>query len=272
MFVIVLSFVLIGVLVGVLAGMFGFGGGLIIVPAIVTFISIHESLFVSNSMHIAVATSLFVMFFTSIKTTYAHYKANNIIWSIALKLKMGLIIGTILGATMASYLSSSLLESLFIIFLIYTVIKLVLKMLNSAKSTADEYYTNVDKPLPILLYIYGIFTGFVSVVLGIGGSIIIVPFLRSRNYRLTTAAAIASSIVPFLALFGAISYIVAGYGLSNLPYYCLGFVYLPVAISLIVGSFMGVSMGVNLSGRVSQKIQNRAYLVIMITILIVMIL
>lgn len=109
-------------------------------------------------------------------------------------------------------------------------------MLNSAKSEADEYCNNIDKPLPILLYIYGLFTGFVSVVLGIGGSIIIILFLRGCNYRLTTAAAIASSIVPFLALFGAISYIIAGYGLSNLPDYCLGFVYLPVAISLIIGS------------------------------------
>ncbi|OAM11782.1 hypothetical protein APD56_01020 [Francisella orientalis] len=104
MFVIVLSFVLIGILVGVLAGVFGFGGGLIVVPAIVIFISIYEPLFVSNSMHIAVTTSLFVMFFTSIKTTYAHYKANNIIWSIALKLKMGLIVGTVLGAAIACYL------------------------------------------------------------------------------------------------------------------------------------------------------------------------
>ncbi|MGX9894042.1 hypothetical protein [Francisella orientalis] len=41
MFVIVLSFVLIGILVGVLAGVFGFGGGLIVVPAIVIFISIY---------------------------------------------------------------------------------------------------------------------------------------------------------------------------------------------------------------------------------------
>ena len=272
MIFVIFCFALIGLLVGVLAGLFGFGGGIIVVPAIATFISIYEPSFTSNSMHIAVATSLFVMFFTLLKTTYAHHKANNIIWGIALKLKLGLILGTILGAAIASYLSSSFLEGLFIIFLIYTVLKLILKMLSNSKSKVEESHNNEKQPSSKLLYAYGLFTGFVSVVLGIGGSIIVVPFLRGRNYRLTTAAAIAATIVPFLALFGAISYVVTGYGLSNLPNYCLGFIYLPVAISLIIGSFIGVSIGVKLSGKIPQKSQNWAYLVIMIIILIVMIL
>jgi uncharacterized membrane protein YfcA len=109
-------------------------------------------------------------------------------------------------------------------------------------------------------------------VLGIGGSIIIVPFLRGRNYKLATAAAISSSIIPFLALFGAISYILIGFSDSNLPSYCLGYVYLPVAISIIIGSFVGVSIGVKLSRIVPHKIQDWVYLACIIVILILMVL
>ncbi|API87099.1 sulfite exporter TauE/SafE family protein [Francisella uliginis] len=272
MIFVIFCFALIGLLVGILAGLFGFGGGIIVVPAISTFISIYEPAYASNSMHIAVATSLLVMLFTSMKTTYAHHKANNIIWSVALKLKLGLIIGTVLGAAIASYLSSILLEALFIIFLIYTVLKLILKMLNNSKPNSKEICGNENEPSSKLLYAYGLFTGFVSVILGIGGSIIVVPFLRGRNYRLTNAAAIAAAIVPFLALFGAISYVIVGFSDPNLPNYCLGYIYLPVAISIVVGSFVGVSIGVKLSGKIPQKAQNWAYLVIMIIILIVMIL
>lgn len=266
----ILGFLIIGIIVGVLAGLFGFGGGLIVVPAVSTFIAIYKPEAISNSMQIAVATSLFVMLFTSLKTTYAHHKANNIQWSISLKLKAGLIVGTIVGATIASYLSSNVLKILFVIFLIYTVIKLVTKMISNVRYRIDEE-GNINQPSSILLYAYGLFTGFISVVLGIGGSIIIVPFLRSRNYKLTKAAAISASIVPFLALFGAVSYIIVGYYALNLPAYSLGFVYLPVATSLIVGSFVGVSIGVKLSGKIPQKIQNRVYLILMFLILLIMV-
>lgn len=270
MIFIILTFLIVGILVGILAGMFGFGGGIVVVPVVETFISIYKPEFLASSMQIAVATSLFVMIFTSLKTTYAHHKANNIIWNISLKLKAGLIVGAILGAAIASYLSSSFLKGVFIVFLVYTIIKLVMKMLSNAKHKVSEE-ANINTPSSILLYIYGLFTGFVSVVLGIGGSIVIVPFLRARNYQLTKAAAISSSIVPFLALFGTISYIVAGVNATQLPNYCLGFVYLPVAVSLIVGSLVGVSVGVKLSGKISQKLQNKVYLALIFVILAIMI-
>lgn len=270
---IILSFLVVGVVVGILAGMFGFGGGVVVVPAIETFISIYRPEFLAASMQIAVATSLFVMIFTSLKTTYAHHKAKNIIWSISLKLKVGLIVGTIVGAAIASYLSSSVLKVIFIVFLLYTILKLVTKMFSNAKNNISDETQSINKPSSLLLYIYGLFTGFVSVVLGIGGSIIIVPFLRARNYRLTNAAAIAASIVPFLALFGTVSYMVAGlhYSLA-LPEFSIGFVYIPVAISLIFGSFIGVSIGVGLSGKIPQKLQNKIYLALMFVILAIMIL
>ncbi|ASG67868.1 UPF0721 transmembrane protein [Francisella halioticida] len=269
---VIFCFVIVGVLAGILSVLFGFGGGIILVPAVAMYISVYEPIFTSNSMHIAVATSLFVMLFTSLKTTYVHHKANNIIWNVALKLKLGLIIGTILGAAIASYLSSVLLKILFIIFLIYSIIKLILKMLSNLKSKVSESNRSENKPSSKLLYIYGLITGFVSVVLGIGGGIIIVPFLRERNYKLTSAAAISSVLIPFLALFGAISYIIVGYGDSNLPSYCLGYIYLPVAISNLIGSFIGVSIGVKLSRIVSNKIQDWVYLIVIVVILILMIL
>lgn len=95
MLTIYISFLLLGVLVGVLAGLFGFGGGLVIVPAVASFIVIYKPEFATNSMHIAVATSLFTMLFTSIKAAHSHHKAKNIVWGTALKLKIGLIFGTV---------------------------------------------------------------------------------------------------------------------------------------------------------------------------------
>ncbi len=270
MIFILLGFVLIGLLIGVLAGLFGFGGGVIVVPAVMTYITIYEPEFASDSMHIAIATSLFCMIFTSLTTSYAHHRAKNIIWNLVIKLKAGLIFGVIFGAIIASYFSSEVLKVLFVIFMLYTIIKWFSTLLSNSKSSVAAEDLPVNKPSSKVLYIYGFITGTVSVLLGIGGSIIIVPYLKHRNYKLTQAAAITTSITPVLALFGAISYIILGADSSSAPKYCLGYVYLPAAIGIIAGSILGASFGVKLSKSIPNKIQNTIYLFIMIAVLLVM--
>lgn len=272
MIFIVLGFIFVGLLIGVLAGLFGFGGGLIVVPAVMTFITIYEPAFASDSMHIAIATSLFCMIFTSLTTSYAHHRAKNILWNIVLKLKGGLIFGVIFGAVIASYFSSEVLKALFVIFMLYTITKWVSKLLSNSRSSVAVEDLPVNKPSSKLLYIYGFITGTVSVLLGIGGSIIIVPFFKHRNYKLAQATAIATSITPVLALFGAVSYILLGSDSSSVPDYCLGFVYLPAAIGIIIGSMIGAIFGVKLSRSIPNNIQNTIYLFIMVVVLLVMIL
>jgi len=73
-----ICFIITVVIVGILSGLFGLGGGLTIVPLMMTFMSIYEPAYSSNAMHVAIATSLFVMIFTSSITTYSHHKSNNI--------------------------------------------------------------------------------------------------------------------------------------------------------------------------------------------------
>lgn len=270
MLTIYFSFLLLGILVGVLAGLFGFGGGLVIVPAVAAFITAYKPEFANNSMHIAVATSLFTMFFTSIKTTYSHHKARNIVWDTALKLKVGLIFGTVFGSIIASYFSSKILKVLFIAFLVYTVFKLLRKLLEKPNESLSKISDVKQKVSTKVLSSFGFITGTISVLLGIGGSIIVVPFLRNRNYTLTQSAAIATTITPFIAVIGTISYIVLGYDDINVPQYSLGYVYLPAAISIVIGAFVGASIGVKLSGKIPQEIQNWVYFAFVCLIVIVM--
>lgn len=117
---------------------------------------------------------------------------------------------------------------------------------------------------------FGFITGTISVLLGIGSSIIVVPFLRDRNYTLTQSAAIATAITPFIALIGTISYMILGYSDMNVPQYSLGYVYLPAAISTVVGAFVGASIGVKLSGKIPQNIQNWVYFAFVCLIMVVM--
>jgi uncharacterized membrane protein YfcA len=267
MLLLALCFIITGLVVGVLSGLFGLGGGLTIVPMMIIFLSIYEPSYSTNFMHIAVATSLFVMIFTSLTTTYTHHKAKNIIWNLVFPIKFGVIVGTIIGAIFASYLSSDILKNLFLIFLIYTIIKWIIK------SFAKKIESNtlvVSQPLKLILLIYGFITGAIAVLLGIGASVMIVPFLKHKKFSMSQSAAIAAAVTPFIALFGAITYIITGFTDPNLPTNCFGYVYIPASIGLIVGAMAGAPIGTWLSSRVSANIQNWIYLGFLVIILIVM--
>ncbi|WP_269078075.1 sulfite exporter TauE/SafE family protein [Francisella philomiragia] len=139
-----ICFIITGVIVGILSGLFGLGGGLTIVPLMMTFMSIYEPAYSSNAMHVAIATSLFVMIFTSSITTYSHHKSNNIIWEVAIPLKFGVIIGAVLGAIFACFLPGNILKIFFIIFLIYTIVKWAIK--SFAKKSTNNNNANRLNP------------------------------------------------------------------------------------------------------------------------------
>ena len=72
-------FVLVGCIVGFLGGLFGVGGGILMVPVLIFS---YECAGIPSSIltHIAIGTSLFVVMFTSLSSTYQQAKQNNIHW------------------------------------------------------------------------------------------------------------------------------------------------------------------------------------------------
>lgn len=66
-----------GVFSGLIAGLLGVGGGLVIIPVvfyILNFYGFSKDII----MHVAIASSLGVIFITSLSSMYAHYKLKNI--------------------------------------------------------------------------------------------------------------------------------------------------------------------------------------------------
>ena len=73
---------LLGVFSGILAGLFGIGGGIIIIPV---FFAIFKNLVGVPEValaHTVLATSLGVIVFSSLASTYSHNKRKAVIWSV----------------------------------------------------------------------------------------------------------------------------------------------------------------------------------------------
>ncbi|GIP41094.1 UPF0721 transmembrane protein [Paenibacillus sp. J31TS4] len=88
---------LIGFFVGMISGLFGIGGGSLFVPAMV--------LLFGYPPHVATATSMFVIFLSSILGSVTHVALGEVDWFSAAALGPGALIGGWFGARIASRMS-----------------------------------------------------------------------------------------------------------------------------------------------------------------------
>ena len=103
--------VLIGMGAGMSSGLFGIGGGVLIVPALVYLLDF--------PLHRAVGTSLAVLLPPiGAAAVYAYYRAGHIDWQAALTLAATVFVGAWLGAMAANHLDENWLRNLFGVFLI----------------------------------------------------------------------------------------------------------------------------------------------------------
>lgn len=101
---------LIGLVGGIISGLFGVGGGVILVPAMMFFLGM--------GIHKAVGSSLVVIIPTAIMGAYKHHQLGNVDWRIVLALIPTAILGGYIGAWLTSQISAGNLKRTFGGFLI----------------------------------------------------------------------------------------------------------------------------------------------------------
>lgn len=237
-------FLMIGAFAGLLAGIFGVGGGSLIVPALIIVLN-HFNHGGEWINHIAVASSLATIIGTSLSSSWVQNKNHNIQWSILKKMVLGCMIGTMGGSYMTAYIPGVWLKWIFIVFLIYTGSKFILKSTNVAQNrNAVSFHDTI-------YIIIGGLIGVFAALVGVGGGVLVVPFLKKCGVDIRKAIGTSAAFTLPVALGGAIGYIIAGWNIEELPEYSLGFVYLPAVISIMITSIPMAKMGVQIAQRLS---------------------
>jgi uncharacterized membrane protein YfcA len=111
---------LIGLLGGVTSGLFGVGGGVIMVPAMLLALSPPI-----RDVKMAIGTSLAVIIPTAMWGTFRHNQLDNVHWVTAALLIPGALIGSDLGTKLTKIISAGDLKRVFGIFLVAVGIKLI---------------------------------------------------------------------------------------------------------------------------------------------------
>nr|WP_239586844.1 sulfite exporter TauE/SafE family protein [Shouchella xiaoxiensis] len=258
-------FSLIGILIGIFSSLFGFGGGLVVVPVLFAFLP--DTIPSNYLMHTAIGTSLAVMIINSLNSTYNHAKKGNVQWPIFKRLAGYIAIGSLIGGIVAIYLNSNFLRFAFIALLVYVLLSSLIKK-TFTMDVEDRVYQN---PTHKSATFVGIIIGFISTLLGVGGSTMTIPYLRNRGMRMLHAVALATPLGLPIAIVGTISFLVTGLAVETMPSSTVGFIYIPALIGFTIGGFIGVPIGRAFAQNLPDKLYSKIYLLLLLIVIMTMI-
>lgn len=153
----------IGLIAGLLSGLFGVGGGILIVPALIYLAKLDPK--------IASGTSLFAIVPVAIVGAASYALGGHIDLLLALILAAGSILGAPVGARLLKRISRTGLQLAFVAFLAVVVVSLFLVI------PSRDAVVSFDPAMGLGLAALGFVTGILSGLLGIGGGVVIVPML-----------------------------------------------------------------------------------------------
>ncbi len=107
----------IGLVSGIMSGLFGVGGGIVMVPAMMFFMKL--------DIKLAVGTSLAVIIPTALVGSAKHFQMGNVDWKVALSLAPMALVGSYGGAWLTQKIASADLKRAFGGFLILVGFRLV---------------------------------------------------------------------------------------------------------------------------------------------------
>ena len=234
-----LLYILTGAFAGTLAGLLGIGGGLVVVPILAT-IFVYIGMPNENIMQFAAGTSLAVMIITSSSSVRTHVKHGNNIWPIFKQLLPGIFVGTICGASIADILNSNTIKIIFGLMLILAAYRAFFGNTKPGGDNLPPVWVNI---------LVGFGIGTLSGLLGVGGGLLLAPYLFHCNINVRLAVATASACGLLVSIVGTVSYMITG--LNELhPYeWTTGFIYWP--------AFFGIAMASPIFARIGAKLSNK---------------
>jgi len=221
---------LIGLAAGFFGGLFGLGGGVIMVPLMVGILKIGQ--------HKAHGTSLVALIFTGIAGTITYAFKGSVDITASALLASTAIFTARAGARFAHVLPEWKLKRYFGAFMILVTLLLLLK----------PFLSSIDDPVSgltkiVILLLTGIFTGFLSGMMGVGGGTLMVP-------SMVLLAGIAQHTAQGSSLLAMIP---AG-GVGAYTHWRLGNINAGILTGLIPGILIGTYLGGSFAYILSESI------------------
>ncbi|GAA7041694.1 sulfite exporter TauE/SafE family protein [Helicobacter pylori] len=252
---------LVGLFTGITAGFFGIGGGEIVVPS---------AIFAHFSYSHAVGISLMQMLFSSVVGSIINYKKGLLDLKEGSFAAFGGLMGAVLGSFILKIIDDKILMAVFVVVVCYTFIKYAFSNnkkpehfeemhfdLHAHNKTPEKKrslpFVSMDRTHGVLM-LAGFVTGIFSIPLGMGGGILMVPFLGYfLKYDSKKIVPLGLFFVVFASLSGVIS-LYNGRVLDNIS--------VQAGVITGIGAFLGVGIGIKLIALANEKVHKILLLLI----------
>jgi uncharacterized membrane protein YfcA len=247
------ALLVLGAAVGFAAGLLGIGGGMLLVPFITILLTAKE--FPKDLIvHMAIATSLATIMFTSISSVRAHHLRGAVSWHIVKLLAPGILIGSWIGPWIGKQMNGSALSLFFALFVAFSATQ----MLINRKPVASR-----ELPHAAGMFGAGGVIGVLAGLVGAGGGFVSVPFMTWCNVKIHNAVATSAALGFPIALAGTLSNIYYGMSVPGLPAVSLGFIYLPALLVISLASVVTAPFGARTAHSMPVKTLKRIFAVVL---------
>ena len=240
------------IIAGILAGLLGVGGGIVLVPVmfwILTAIRFPAEL----SMHMAVATSIATIAFTSVSSARAHHRRGAVDPALLRRWGPGLVLGALAGGLAARFVSPDGLRAIFGVIALGVAVNMALPralvLRDSLPASAAAHGA------------MGATTGFLSALMGIGGGTLSVPILTAFSVATRRAVGTAAAFGFLIALPAAIGFMISGWTVPDRPPLSAGYVSLPAAALILPFTIGFAPLGARIAHAVDPVWIRRAFAV-----------
>ncbi|AGA35091.1 Protein of unknown function DUF81 [Thioalkalivibrio nitratireducens DSM 14787] len=243
-------FLLLGLVTGIPAGMFGIGGGLVLVPALVWLFTWmgFDSQFVVQA---AIGTSLGAIVPTAMASARGHCLKGGVHVPSVRRLLLPIVVGATLGAWLAIQIDGRALARIFGVFEIAIALWLLAAVRPPTRPEAGR----------AVWFAAGTGIGAVSALIGIAGGTLTTPFLLRQGRAIRQAIGSAAALGIPIAIAGSLVYLLPALldPALEAPAWSLGYLYLPAVAGIALGAAISVRGGVWLAHHLPVLMLRRAF-------------
>ena len=248
-----LEMFILGIAAGLISGALGLGGGVVMVPAFLAFVSWMDA-------HTAKGTSLFIIALVSATNAWRlGRRLDHVPWVLAAKLASGAIAGGYFGAWITTFASERVLLGLYLAL----VSTLAWRLFKTARVAERVRETPPPWWFPPLL---GAFSGAAGGATGTGGGMVLVPLaLQTGLATNKNATALSNMVMVIVAVMGTIAHLRATPTL-NLPW-TVGH----INFQVVPAVFLGAQLGSLAGRRFDHRLSLRARRIVLGTLLVLIV-
>lgn len=227
---------LVVLVISLVFSMFGKGGGSLYTPILILF-----GLAVST----AVSTSLFLNLLVAF-TAMIVFAWNRIVdYRIAAVFAPGTIAGSIMGVLMSGWVPTNVVLAILAIFLAFAGTRLILMGRKNADAKNTERRA-IGIVVVVIIVLYSFLVGVLSSLIGVGGGLIIFPFLvLYMRHNAQRAAGANALIVTISSLVGAVGHGIVGH--------------LDLLVATAFAAVIGAAVGSQVTAKSSSRFINAAF-------------